>query len=151
MSISFELLFQQMQTSCKLACTGCKTWSFQVDVTNLQIFSCGCWSWLEIDQYIDRSIFGFFQYISAYCIGLSRCWQNADIFHKCRQLARKRNDPTKSRQLFCSNSKCIFINKQPRWTMERVSAVTAETNASSLTRLIKNHSKILKLLQFDKF
>jgi len=31
--------------------------------------------------------------------------------------------------------------------MEHVSAVAAETKASSLVRLFKNHSKILKLLQ----
>jgi len=35
--------------------------------------------------------------------------------------------------------------------MEHASAVTAETKASLLIRLIKNHSKILKLLQFEKF
>jgi len=35
--------------------------------------------------------------------------------------------------------------------MEHVSAVAAETDASSLIRLIKNHGKILKLLQFEKF
>jgi len=34
--------------------------------------------------------------------------------------------------------------------MEHVSAVTAETKASSLIRLFKNHSTILKLLQFNQ-
>jgi len=34
--------------------------------------------------------------------------------------------------------------------MEHASVVTAETKASSLIRLSKNHSKILKLLQFEK-
>jgi len=35
--------------------------------------------------------------------------------------------------------------------MEHVSSVAAETKASPLIRSIKNHSKILKLLQFEKF
>jgi len=35
--------------------------------------------------------------------------------------------------------------------MEHASAAAAETKASSLIRFIKNHSKILKLLQFKKF
>jgi len=35
--------------------------------------------------------------------------------------------------------------------MEHMLAITAETKASSLIRLIKNHSKILKLLHFEKF
>jgi len=35
--------------------------------------------------------------------------------------------------------------------MKHTLAVAAETKASSLIKLIKNHSKILKLLQFDKF
>jgi len=35
--------------------------------------------------------------------------------------------------------------------MEHVSAIAAETKASSLITLIKNHIKILKLLQFEKF
>jgi len=35
--------------------------------------------------------------------------------------------------------------------MNHVPAVAAETKASSLMRLIKNHSKILKLLQYEKF
>ena len=58
----------------------------------------------------------------------------------------------KSRQLSCSNtSRCIFINKQTKWTMKHASTVAAKTKASSLIRWIKNHSKILKLLQFKKF
>jgi len=35
--------------------------------------------------------------------------------------------------------------------MKHVSAIAAKTKASSLIRLIKNYSKILKLLQFEKF
>jgi len=35
--------------------------------------------------------------------------------------------------------------------MNHASAIAAETKASSLMRLIKNYSKILKLLQFEKF
>jgi len=35
--------------------------------------------------------------------------------------------------------------------MEDMSAVAAKTKVSSLIRLIKNHSKILKLLQFENF
>jgi len=35
--------------------------------------------------------------------------------------------------------------------MKNALAVAAETKASSLIRLIKNHSKILKLMQFEKY
>jgi len=35
--------------------------------------------------------------------------------------------------------------------MEHASAVAAETKASPIIRLIKNHSKILKLPQFENF
>jgi len=35
--------------------------------------------------------------------------------------------------------------------MMRASAVAAETKASSLIRLIKNHSTMLKFLQFKNF
>jgi len=35
--------------------------------------------------------------------------------------------------------------------MEHASAIAAKTKASSLIRLIKNHSKILKMLQFEQF
>jgi len=35
--------------------------------------------------------------------------------------------------------------------MKRVLAVAAETEVSSSIRAIKNHSKILELLQFEKF
>jgi len=35
--------------------------------------------------------------------------------------------------------------------MEPMSVVAGETEPSSLIRLIKNHSKILKWLQFEKF
>jgi len=35
--------------------------------------------------------------------------------------------------------------------MEHVSVVAAKTTAPSLIRLIRNHSKILKLLEFENF
>jgi len=35
--------------------------------------------------------------------------------------------------------------------MKHASAVAAKTKASSVTTLIKNHSKVWKLLQFEKF
>jgi len=35
--------------------------------------------------------------------------------------------------------------------MEHMLTVAGETKASSLIELIKNHSKILELLQFEKF
>jgi len=35
--------------------------------------------------------------------------------------------------------------------MKDALAVAAKTKSSSLVRLIKNHTKILKLLQFEKF
>jgi len=64
----------------------------------------------------------------------------------------KKAQQTKSRQLAYSNTtRCVFINKQTRWTMKHVLAVRAEIKAASFIRLIKNHSKILKLLQFEKF
>ena len=75
---------------------------------------------LEINRYIYRPIFGFYRYITTGQneIGISRSSEN---------LRRK----SKSRQLSYNNaSRCIFINKQTRWTMEHVSAVTAETKAS---------------------
>jgi len=85
-------------------------------------------------------------------IGLNRSWQNAVIFLTHADNLHKKAQRTKSRQLSCSNaSRCVFINKQTRWTMEHASTVAAETKASSLIRSIKNHSKILKLLQFEKF
>ena len=76
---------------------------------------------------------------------------NAVIFLTHGDNLHKKAQRTTSRQLSCSNaSRCVLINKRTRWTMEHASAVTAETNASSSIRLIKNHSKILKLLQFEK-
>jgi len=85
-------------------------------------------------------------------IGLSRCWQRAVILFTHADNLCKKAQRSKSRQLSCSNaSRCVFINKQTRWTMEHASAVAAETKASSSIRLIKNNSKILKFLQFEKF
>jgi len=78
-------------------------------------------------------------------IGLSRCWENTVIFLMHPDNLGKEAQQTKSKQLYCSNARCVFINKQTRWTMKHASAVTAEIKATSLIRLIKNHSKILKL------
>jgi len=57
---------------------------------------------------------------------------------------RKKAQRTKSRQSWLAR-----FHKQAD-KMKHASAV-AETKASSLIRSIKNHSKILKLLQFEKF
>ena len=99
---------------------------------------------VEIDRYL-----GFVDILGsakiADFIGLSRCWQNAVILHIHADNLPKKAQQSKSRQLSCSNaSRCVSINKHTRW-------ITAETKASSLIRLIKNHSKILKLLQFEIF
>jgi len=64
-------------------------------------------------------------------IGLSKSWQNAVIFHTHPDNLRKKAQRSKSRQLSFNASKCGFINKQTRLTMERASAVTTETKASS--------------------
>jgi len=110
---------------------------------------------LEIDRYY-RPIFGFCRYIgigqSSRFIGLSRCWQNTVTYLTHSDNLLKKAQQSKSTQLFCSNaSRCVCIIKQTRWTMELALAFAAKTKASSLIRLIKNHSKILKLLQFDNF
>jgi len=95
------------------------------------------WLWVEIDRYIGWYL--DFTDISvsaktADIIGLSRCWQNAVIFLTHPDNLHEKAQWTKSRQFSCSNaSRCIFINKQTRWTMEHVSAIAAETKASSLT------------------
>jgi len=107
---------------------------------------------LEVDRYIGRYL-GFTDISvsakTADFIGLSRSWQNAVIFLTHADNLRKKAQQTKSRQLSCSNaSGCVFIKKQTRWIIGHVSAVTSETKASSLIRLIKSHGKILKLLQF---
>jgi len=74
-------------------------------------------------------------------IGRSRCWENAVIFLTHADNLCKKAQQTKSRQLSCSNaSRCVFINKQTRWTMEHTSAVAAETKASSLTRIESAYS-----------
>ena len=70
-------------------------------------------------------------------ISLSRCWQNAVIFLPHPGNLLKKAQESKSRQLSCSNvSRCVFINKQARWIMEHVSAITAKTKASSLINQI---------------
>jgi len=97
---------------------------------------------------IYRPIFGFYRYI-----GLSRCWQNAAIFLTHAENLRKKAQRTKSRQLSCSNaSRCVF---QISWQDNYGARLSRRSRkkAPSLIRLIKNHSysKILKLLQFEKF
>ena len=110
---------------------------------------------VEVDQYIGRYL-GYTD-ISASAktadfIGLSRCSRNAVIFLTHADNLHKKAQRIKSRQLSCSNaSRCLFISKHTRWTMEPMSVVAGETEPSSLIRLIKNHSKILKWLQFEKF
>jgi len=52
-------------------------------------------------------------------IRFSRCWQNTVIFLTHPDNLHKKAQWTKSRQLCCSNAnKCVFINKQTRWTMK---------------------------------
>jgi len=86
---------------------------------------------LEIDRYTGHG-----QYICWYLgftnisvlakmadfeIGLIRCWQNAVTFLTYADNLGKKTQQTKSRQLSCINaSRCVFINKQTRWTMEHV-------------------------------
>ena len=65
-------------------------------------------------------------------IDLNRSWQNAFISLTYADNLRKKAQRSKSRQLSYNNaSKCGFINKQTRLAMERASAVTTETKASS--------------------
>jgi len=83
-------------------------------------------------------------------IGLSRCWQNTVIFLTHPNNLHKKTQQTKSRQLSYSNaSRCGFINKQTRLTMEHASAVVAETKASSGFRKFCNawsyHVQVLVL------
>jgi len=105
---------------------------------------------LEIDRYLGFTSISV-SAKTADIMGLSRCWQNAVIFLTHPDNMRKKAQRSKSRQLSYSNaSRCGFINKQTRLTMEHRSAGAAETK-TSLIRLIKNHSKIFKLLQFEKF
>jgi len=63
---------------------------------------------------------------------LSRCCQNSVIFLTHSDNLCKKAQWSKSRQLSCSNtSRCVFINKQKRWTMEPTLAIAAKTKASS--------------------
>ena len=74
--------------------------------------------------------------LSANCIGLIRCWQNAVIFLMHPENLHKKAHQSKSRQLSCSNaSRCIFVNRQTRWNIKHASAITAETKALSSIRL----------------
>jgi len=83
--------------------------------------------------------FSFYQYIGIGQNGRwpQRCWQNAVIFLTHPDNLHKKAQRTKSKQLSCSNaSRCLFINKQTRWTMKHASAVAAKTKESSLITLI---------------
>ena len=93
------------------------------------------WFIVEIDRYIGRYL-GFTDISvsakTANIIGHNRSWQNAVIFLTLPDNLRKKAQRSKSRQLSYNNaSRCGFINKQTRLTMERASAVTTETKASS--------------------
>jgi len=86
----------------------------------------------------DRPIYRPGQYIGRYFsftdigIGISRGWQNAVTFLTHPGNLLKKAQRSKSRQLSYNNaSMCGFINNQTRLTMERASAVTTETKASS--------------------
>jgi len=88
-------------------------------------------SLIEIDRYLgftDISVSAK----TADIIGLNMSWQNAVISLTHPDNLRKKAQRSKSRQLSYNNaSRCGFINKQTRLTMERASAVTAETKAAS--------------------
>jgi len=92
-------------------------------------FKHGCL--LEIDRYLgftDISVSAK----TANIIGLNRSWQNAVIFLMHPDNLRKKAQRSKSRQLSYNNaSRWGFIKKQTRLTMERASAVTTETKAST--------------------
>ena len=106
------------------------------------------WAW-QISS-ADIWVLPIYQYRPKWPI--YRCGQNAVIFLMHPDNLLKKAQRSKSRQLSCSNaSRYGFINKQTRLTMEHALALAAETKASSLIRLIKNHSKRLKLLQFENF
>jgi len=73
-------------------------------------------------------------------IGLSRSWQNAVIFLTHPDNLRKKAQRSKSRQLSYNNgSRCGFINKQTRLTMERASVVTTETSINGKFRNAWSH------------
>ena len=88
---------------------------------------------VEIDRYIGRYL-GFTNIsVSAKTadnIGLNRSWQNTVIFLTHPDNLRKKAQQSKSRPSSYNNaSRCGFINKQTRLTIERASAI--ETKASS--------------------
>ena len=90
---------------------------------------------VEIDRYIGRYL-GFTNIsVSAKTadnIGLNRSWQNTVIFLTHPDNLRKKAQQSKSRPSSYNNaSRCGFINKQTRLTVEHASAVTTETKASS--------------------
>ena len=88
--------------------------------------------WIYASEVVfrDRPIFGFYWYIG---IGLNRSWQNAVIFLTHPDNLRKKAQRSKVKTVIFYNnaSRCGFINKQTRLTMEHASAVAAETKASS--------------------
>jgi len=70
--------------------------------------------------------------VSANVIGFNRNRQNAVTFLMHPDNLRKKAQHSKSRQLSYNNaSRCGFINKQTRLTVEHASAVTPKTKASS--------------------
>jgi len=90
---------------------------------------------LEIDQSIGWYL-GFTDISvsakKADIIGLNRSWQNAVTFLTHPDNLHKKAQQSKSRQLSYNNaSRCGFMNKQTRLTMEHASAVAAKTKASS--------------------
>jgi len=62
---------------------------------------------------------------------------------------RKHNEPSQDSYLAAMPASAFSFKQADK--MKHASAITAATKASSLIRSIKNHSKILKLLQFEKF
>ena len=87
--------------------------------------------WLEIGRYLGFAGISV-SAKTADIIGHNRSWQNAVIFFTHPDNLRKKAQRSKSRQLSYNNaSRCGFINKQTRLTMEHVLAVTTKTKASS--------------------
>ena len=108
-------------------CHFCDWWGQLQLLTNLRR--------VEINRYIGRYLGLTNISVSAKMadiIGLNRSWQNAVVFLTHPDNLRKKAQRSKSRELSYNNaSRCGFINKQTRLTMERASAVTTETKASS--------------------
>jgi len=111
-----------------LSCTACWQirflcvhWCFSAKLTY-------GWLTLEIDRYL-----GFTNImVTADNIGLNSSWQNAVIFFTHPDNLCKKAQRSMLRQLSYNNaSRCGFISKQTRLTMEHALAITTETKASS--------------------